>query len=157
MKTAPDISRTRLERIFELDRLIRSEKYPNCSSFSAHWAEKIGSGVPPDRKTIFRDIEWLRTMLRAPVAWDRGKKGYRYTDPSWTMPLLRLAEGELVALLLARQMGAVYKNTPMAEQLDTLFKKIASGLSEPILIDPLYFGNLFSFHARPARAMSPAI
>lgn len=154
---APDISRTRLERICELDRLIRAEEYPNCTSFARHWARKIGSDILPDRKTIFRDIDWLRDMLGAPIEWNAREKGYHYTAPSWTMPLLRLAEGELVALLLARQMGKVYRNTPMAKQLDSLFKKIAATLPQPAMIDPLHFGSLFSFHARPAREVSPEI
>ena len=152
-----NITRTRLDRIIELDRQIRAGKHPNCTTFSRHWADKIGSGENVDRKTIQRDIDWLRDMQRAPIEWSTEKRGYYYRDPSWAMPFVRITDGELLSLLLARQMGMMYKDTPMAKSIDTLFHKILNTLSDPVNVDPIIFGEQFSFHSHPSRPISTVI
>ena len=146
-----DLTRTRMDRIFFIIAEIRRGKYPNCPGLAKEWARHIGSERPFDRKTISRDIGWLRDFHRAPIEWSPSENGYYYTDKSWVMPSMRLNEGELLALLLARQMGKVYEGTPVADSLEGLFAKLRDSLNDPVVIDPLLMSEQFSFHHHPSR------
>lgn len=146
-----NITRTRMWRMIELDRMIKKGEYPNCSSFARHLAEENGMGTPPDRKTILRDIEFLRDQLDAPIEYDNSKKGYYYTDRSWSFPMLELNEAELLQLLLAEEMAKSFAGTPIAKSIDSLFEKIFFNLSEKTEIDPLIVRKQFSFYGHPVR------
>lgn len=156
-KVNRDINRVRIERIWELDRQIRGRAYPNCTSFARYWAEKIGSGKPLERKTIQRDIEWMRVFMHAPIAWSQAEKGYYYTDESWVFPNLRLTEGELIALLLAKQMSGMYQGTPIAKQIAAFFDKIMRTMTDDVGVDPVLLGNMVSFHGHPPRTIEAGI
>lgn len=146
-----DLTRTRMDRMRFIDATIRKGIYPNATTLARDWAEKIGSDRPVDRKTIQRDIDYLRDMLHAPIDFSRQRNGFYYTDKSWTMANLQLTEGELLGLLLARQMGKMYDGTPVEKLLSGLFGKLRDSLSEHVDIDPSIFGEQFSFHHHPSR------
>ena len=54
----------------ELDRVIRSGRLPNCTSFAGEWE------VSP--KTVQRDFDFLRDDMGAPLEYDAGRRGYRF-------------------------------------------------------------------------------
>jgi len=146
--TNVNLYRSQFRRLAELDREIRSGKYPNCFSFAKKWEVS--------RRTIARDIEFLKER-GAPLQYDSVKNGYRYTDRSWQLPALDLTEGELLQLLLAGRMASRYRGTPLARTLDALFEKIAAALPDRISVDPAFVGEQFSFHGMPAREMSEKV
>lgn len=69
MTNKENLTRTRLERIILLDQELRANHYPNCSSFAKKLAERFGYEKPVNRRTILRDIDWLRDICRAPLKW----------------------------------------------------------------------------------------
>jgi len=140
-----NLYRSQFRRLAELDRQIRAGKHPNCSSFARDYEVS--------RRTIARDIEFLKEK-GAPLEFDGAKNGYRYTDRSWQMPMLDLSEGELLQLLVAERMAAQYKGTPLAGTLSSLFEKLAAALPDHVSVDPVFAGELFSFHGRPTRKVS---
>jgi len=146
-----DLTRTRMERMWFIDAAIRKGGFPNATILARDWAERIGSGRPVDRKTVQRDIDYLRDMYGAPIQFSRKENGFYYADKTWTMPSLRLTEGELLTLLLSRQMGKMYDGTPLEESLTALFVKLRAALSEHVDADPLVLGQQFSFHHHPSR------
>jgi proteasome accessory factor B len=134
-------------RIVELDRLIRDGRYPNCTRFAQKWE--------CTRKTVQRDVTYLKDSLGAPIEYDYFRKGYFYTDPAWKLPGLDLTEGELFLLLVAERMAEQYKGTPLAANLEGLFTKIRAALPDKVTIDPAYFRTqLVSFHGHPVREIS---
>ena len=139
-------SRSLWARIQELDREIRAGRFPNCTSFAKRWEVS--------RKTIQRDIDFLRDRFHAPLAYDARRRGYRYTEDTWTLPAIEISEGELVQLLLAERMARQYEGTPLAETLGALFAKIQALLRDPVTLDPLLLETRFSFHGMPARPVS---
>ena len=148
----PDISRTRLERMLFIDAQIRQGRHPNATQLAQAWADRIGSGEPVDRKTIQRDLDYLRCFQVAPIEFSRQENGFYYTDPTWVMPhSLRLSEGELLSLLLARQMGGMYAGTPLADKLACLFQKLRVSLTDAVDADPAIIARQFSFHHHPSR------
>ena len=67
----------RTHRIIQIDEDIRSGIYPGIQFLM----EKYGVS----RRTILRDIEFLRDRYQAPIECDRTRKGYYYTDPTFAI------------------------------------------------------------------------
>jgi len=138
-------SKSQLLRVMELDRQIRAGKYPNCLTFAVDWEVS--------QKTIQRDIDYLRDQQGAPIEYDRDRKGFYYTDPSWYLPALSLSEGELLALLMGIEALHGLHGTPMAQQLETMFNKLSQMLPSSISVAPELLFREFSIVGAPARAV----
>ena len=147
MTTMKKVDRTKsqLLRVMELDRQIRAGKYPNCLTFSVDWEVS--------QKTIQRDIDYLRDQQGAPIEYDRERKGFYYTDPSWYLPALSLHEGELLALLMGIEALHGLHGTPMAQQLEGMFNKLNQMLPDTISIAPEMLFQEFSIVSAPSRAV----
>jgi proteasome accessory factor B len=136
-------TKSQFGRLLELDRRIRDGKYPNCLTFAADWEVS--------QKTIQRDIDYLRDMLGAPIEYDREKKGFYYAEPSWFLPALNVSEGDLLAILIAERAAEAYRGTPVAEELERVFRRLADMLPEKISLRPELAFTQFSFTAPPSR------
>jgi len=62
-------TRPPLERMQWLDRQLRQGAYPGAADAAAVFEVS--------RRTILRDIDYMRLMLGAPIEYDRRRKGYR--------------------------------------------------------------------------------
>lgn len=142
-------SKTQFSRLLELDRRIRNSDYPNCLTFSAEWEVT--------QKTVQRDIDYLRDQLGAPIEYDRIKKGYYYTNSNWFLPSVSMSEGELLALLLATRSIEQYKGTPVARELDKVFRKLAELMPDKLSIKPELMFTRFSFTSPPAKSISETV
>jgi predicted DNA-binding transcriptional regulator YafY len=70
MKTATRPQYHRLQRILELIRQgTRSGTVPNCREFMGE--------LEVSRRTLMRDLDFLRDDCRAPIAYDESRKGFR--------------------------------------------------------------------------------
>jgi predicted DNA-binding transcriptional regulator YafY len=63
-------TRRPLFRIYEIHSAIRSDSYPNCS--------KLAELLCVQRKTIQRDITFMRDELNLPVKYEESLHGYFY-------------------------------------------------------------------------------
>jgi proteasome accessory factor B len=88
------------------------------------------------RKTIVRDITYMREQLDLPIEFDPQINAYRYTHPVNSFPAVQVTEGELMALLVARRAVEQYKGTPFHRQLEIAFDKLTSGLKDRISFSP---------------------
>jgi predicted DNA-binding transcriptional regulator YafY len=84
-----------IERLFWFHDQVKSGRYPN--------AGRLAEQFEITRKTAQRDITRLRDRLRAPMAYDAGRKGYYYTDDHFELPYLPASQQEILCLLLARK------------------------------------------------------
>jgi|SRR5579871_655032 len=78
------------ERIYWIDARIRGGHYPNMEGVRRQF------GV--SRRTVYQTLRHMRTRLEAPIAYDRARGGWRYTDSTFVLPYLVLAEREVAAL-----------------------------------------------------------
>jgi len=140
------INRPQLARLVELDRAIRRNTYPNCSSFAKDYE------VSP--KTVQRDLDFLRDTWGAPLDYDAKERGYYYTDATWSFPTLNLTEAELAKLLVAERMAEQYRGTPIAKTIETIFDKLSAKLDGQVSFDPVYLGARFSFYGQPTRPLN---
>jgi len=139
-------NKSQFTRLMELDRQVRAGKYPNCLTFSKQWEVS--------QKTIQRDVDYLKYQLDAPLDYDRVKKGFYYTNPNWFLPSVSLSEGELFALLVAGKAMEQYQGTPVANELERIFGKMVSGMTDKITVQPELVFARFSFTAPPARPVA---
>lgn len=141
-KDLPPIGRQKRERLTWLVDQLREGHCPGRAGLAARME------VTP--RTIQRDLDFLRDRLRAPIAYDRQRKGYILTEPTWFLPQVSLTEGELFSLLVARQAMAQYRGTPVEETLQRVFDKVAGNLKEHISVHPDYSdGGRLSFAPSP--------
>lgn len=90
----------RFDRIFELNRILQSARYPVSR-------QRLEEALECSRATVKRLIEEMRLYLNAPIVYDRKHNGYRY-DPAegemYELPGLWFNASELQALLAVQQL-----------------------------------------------------
>ena len=85
---------SQFERVYKIDRLLRSRIAPN--------KQKLLTVLEVSEPTLKRDLEYMRSRLGAPIAWNRQTGGYSYAadQPEFTVPGLWFSSDEIHALLL---------------------------------------------------------
>ncbi len=138
------VSRTALRRPLEIDRLIREGGCP-C-------AERLAERFEVDRRTIVRDLEWLRDQMQAPLRFDRRERRYVYDSPSFSLPAVVMTEGELVGLLLASRVLEEYRGTPWEGKLTDALDKLMRFLPDQVTVNLRAAADAVSIRVPSARA-----
>ena len=125
---APKLSRPPLERMLRIHEELRRGSLINCT--------KLVRDLEVSRKTIVRDIAFMRDRLNLPIEYDAQINAYRYTYPVNSFPAVQVTEGELMALLVARRAVEQYQGTPFHRQLEIAFDKLTGGLKDRISFSP---------------------
>ena len=107
-------------RLQFIDGQIRAGKYPNCFKLGKDWQVSY--------KTIQRDVDYLRDEMGAPIEYDKKRRGFYYTNNTWFLKSIMMSEGDLFALLVGSQAMAIYRGTPVAKELETIFGKLTACL-----------------------------
>lgn len=122
------LSRPPLERMLKIHDELRRGALVNCT--------KLMKSLEVSRKTVVRDIAFMRDRLDLPIEFDVLIQAYRYTQPVTAFPTVNVTEGELLALLVARRALEQYRGTPFHRQLEIAFDKLAGGLRDRISFSP---------------------
>ncbi|WP_318675553.1 helix-turn-helix transcriptional regulator [Treponema sp.] len=123
--------------MLQIDEEIRSGKFPNATSLSKK--------IEVSSRTIQRDIEYMRDMYNAPIEFDAYKNGYYYTEENFYIKSVPLSEGELFSVALFDQLLEQYRNTPLENDLRSVFKKIEMSLPNKITLDSSFLQNQITF------------
>lgn len=115
-----------LKRLLEIDDRIRSRR--------RYTAGILASELEVSERTIFNDIECLRSDYHAPIASDPNK-GYYYENPEWRLPTISLSKGELFALVLGARMLEKYSGSAYAEELKSALDRLTERLPETTWVD----------------------
>jgi len=110
-----------LERFVWFDNEARRERYPNASKLALQFEIAI--------KTAQRSIDYFRDRLQAPLEYTLARKGYYYTDPSFKLPVSRISEEELLALLISRKLISEASAGPLADELGSVSQRLGSLLA----------------------------
>jgi len=110
-----------LERFVWFDHEARRERFPNANTLGEHF--EIA------QKTAQRSIDHFRDRLLAPLEYDKSRKGYFYTDPTFQLPVLRISEEELLALLISRKLITEASAGFLADELGSVSARLGSLLS----------------------------
>ncbi|MFM8468981.1 MAG: hypothetical protein ACKODH_03265 [Limisphaerales bacterium] len=102
-------SRPQYYRIRRMVQMVREGtergSLPNSSDFMEEFEVS--------RRTVARDLDFLRDDERAPLAYDDARHGFRLTDETYTLPPVRISRKEAFSLGLARKLLAHYEGTPL--------------------------------------------
>jgi predicted DNA-binding transcriptional regulator YafY len=145
----PDYAKYRsmLHHLILIDDEIRSGSYPNTSTLARQ--------LELSPRTIGRKIEFMRDVLRAPVEYDSSRKGYNYTEPSWSLPSIQISEGELLGIIMAQMALQAYRDTPLGGYLNKVVDKLVATLPKEVKVKPGDFGSIFRFNLGPVAPMNP--
>jgi predicted DNA-binding transcriptional regulator YafY len=121
-------SRPPLARMLRIHEELRRGRLVNCTG--------LGRDLEVCRKTIVRDLAFMRDQLDLPVEFDARLQAYRYTHPVNAFPTVQVTEGELMALLVAQRALEQYRGTPFHRQLEIAFGKLTDGLRDKISFSP---------------------
>ena len=141
--------RVRWRHVLLIDQRIRSGRGPNC--------RQLAEELEVSRRTVLRDVDFLRYDLGAPIEYDPDRRGYVYTEPNWVMPTVRITEGELFALLVAEKALEAYSGTPWAERLQRIFDRMVTSLPDRIEVAPREQLPRISFDAGAVSLVDPTI
>ena len=131
------MERHTFNRIYKIDSLIRRNKYPNCTQLS-----ELFETSP---RTILRDIELMKDSLGAPIQYSKEHNGYFYGKGSFSLPNVKLTEGELVSIFLGEEILKKYRNTPFESNIKKAFEKIELLFQDVISVDFEDIGQAYSF------------
>lgn len=118
--------KTQLLRLIFIDRKIREGMQKGVLANCRTMAEEY----EVSRKSILRDIDYLKNQRDAPIAYDSLRRGYYYTEQHYALPAMSLSESDLFAICIAEQALMQYRGTPLFNDLQGIFKKIEEGLSD---------------------------
>ena len=122
------ISRPPLQRMMTIHEELRRGALVNCT--------KLVQSLEVSRKTVVRDIAFMRDRLSLPIEFNSRTSAYFYTHPVNAFPTVHVTEGELLALLVAQRALQQYRGTPFHQQLEVAFEKLAGGLRDQISFSP---------------------
>jgi predicted DNA-binding transcriptional regulator YafY len=128
MASHVQMSRPPLERMLRIHDELRRGAFINCT--------KLVAALGVCRKTVLRDIAFMRDRLDLPIEYDSGIQAYRYTHPVTSFPTVHVTEGELMALLVAQRALEQYRGTPFHRSLEIAFEKLTGGLRDRISFSP---------------------
>ena len=112
---------------------MKHDRYPNAESFARRLLEldhRENLPLATSAKTVQRDIDYLRTRLKAPIEYDATRKGYCLWDKNWTLPYLTLQSDELFAVLFSGRVSRPFLPAPLQQELGEV-ESIQMAAGEP--------------------------
>jgi predicted DNA-binding transcriptional regulator YafY len=145
-----DVPRVHIRALARLQRLHEEISSGRCPSIQA-------LSVCTDRtsRTVKRDLKALREDFKAPLVYDRQRKGFRYTEPGWQLPPARFSEGELLAFFTAHHVMHALAQKPEATLLQNALAKLAAFLPEQVTFNPNMIRSALTFEATPHVLVEP--
>jgi len=129
-------NRSALGRIYHIDALVRVRTFPSVA--------RLVEEFETSRRTIERDLEYLRDQLNAPLKYDRTRGGYYYAR-DFQLPPFTLSEGEVLALFLGSKLLSQYRGTPFEKLITDAFEKICLAMPETVSLDFSLVNQTISF------------
>lgn len=137
-------------RLLKIDEQIRAKVFPTVRALSKEFEVS--------KRTIERDIEFLRDMYDAPIAYSYSKKGYYYTQETFFLKSLFLSADEFFSVAVFEKLLKQYRKTPIEEKIKKIFKKLTELLPKDIVsFDSLWLDDAVTFISDPSPDISPEI
>ncbi|MFL5802319.1 MAG: helix-turn-helix transcriptional regulator [Roseiflexaceae bacterium] len=138
-----------LNRIVQMDSLIRAGKYPSVADFTARFEVS--------ERTVYHDIDYFKSTLRAPIRYSRSHGGYYYADPTWVLPTIITTAGELLAFFLSAELVRRYLGTSFETPLRSAIAKLSLSLPEKLQLDLDLLTQHFTFQSGAIASADPVL
>ena len=111
-----------LERYYWFDKQVRTNRFPNANTL----AEQFETST----KTAQRSIDFMRDRIGAPLEYDPGRKGYRYSDDSFSLPSFHVSQEEMVSILLAKNLLANSAGGLISRDIQSFGRKLFATMGQ---------------------------
>jgi len=111
-------TRFQMQRLFRIVAEIQKGEYPNCTTLA-----RI-QDIEMNRRTILRDLEFLRDRLLAPLEYDAARNGYYFSGDYHLMPPLDLKDEDFLTLYFLQQCLAPYEETEIGSHMKKSFERM---------------------------------
>ncbi len=128
--------RQTMARVYYIHEAVRSGGYPNCSQIAEHFAVS--------RKTIQRDVDFMRDELRLPLEYESSQHGYYYGSPVDDFPIFDFTSSDLAALFLTKQALSQVRGTSLAKSLGESMNKLSQVLDGKVSLSWSELDEAFS-------------
>ena len=140
----------RLQRILELIREgTRAGSLPNCG----HCIREL----EVSRRTLMRDLDFLRDDHHAPIAYDDSRKGFQLTDPTFNLPPVQLTRREVFSFSIVRKLLERFDGTPLELDMRSVLAKIADSLRGTVSLDVESLTDQFTVLAEDHARVEPGV
>jgi len=113
--------------------------------------------VERSARTVQNDLRALVNDFDAPLAFDKVKKGFYFTDPAWRLPSIALTEGELISFFAAERMLRRLGATSEVERARSALRRLAALLPQEVVVDLGALEEAISFAPEPVLDASPEV
>ncbi len=110
-------SRQEILRLFQIHMRVAAHTYPSKQQLAEH--------LEVSESTIKRDLEALRNELNAPLEYDRGRRGYYYSEP-FNLNSEPLSEHELQSLTVMLSLIESLRLIPLRDAMQRALQKVRS-------------------------------
>ena len=100
-------------------------KFPSKEFIISQIADKTGKEISPSM--FDKDIKSMKEMYSAPIAFDRDKKGYYYTQNGFSIKEFPLTNEEIEALDFSTALLGLLKGTGMLSHYEAAINKVIEG------------------------------
>lgn len=140
------------ERFVWFHEQIKAGRYPNARHLADHFEVS--------RRTAKRHIEFMKDRLGAPLIYVGERRGYRYDDSSFELPLMPITPEEALSVLIARTLlsktaGGVISNAMRRFGLKLLDQAARFGWA-PERLDEIFSAAGHGFSPVPAAVFQAA-
>ena len=111
------------ERLYRIFKMLSDGGYPNCNDFVDEFETT--------RRTVLRDLDYMRDRMNLPVKFDRSHNGYYFTEPVKSLPMIDISESDLVLLFVAERVAAQC-GSELGRRVQSSFARLASVLGDSI-------------------------
>ena len=114
------VNKKQLMRLVRLVAQLKENRYPNCESFAAAMREADLSenlNLACSAKTIYRDIQTLKTDFGAPIKFDSARNGYYLSHHGWTFSCPDIDENEMIAAILGARIAEHIFPSPLKQEV----------------------------------------
>jgi predicted DNA-binding transcriptional regulator YafY len=119
-------------RLIDSRMTIRQKPAPSLAEIVDYVSEKMGTSISV--ASIQKDIYAMRydesLGFNAPIEYDQYKKGYVYTDPTYSISNIPVSEEDLQGLEIAIGILEQFKNIPAIKLFEDAITKIASSVKQ---------------------------
>lgn len=131
------MNRSAMARLQFIHDRIRGGHYPNATNLARE--------LEVSRRTVQRDIEFMKDQLRAPIEYDSRRRGFYYTRPDFVLPSLPLTPREIAALHTAAHLLGLVAGSALEAPVRSLIDKLVAALPATVSLgcdtpDELSFG-----------------
>ena len=120
------LTRPQHERIFALLRLIQDKRFPNANTFMRE--------LEVNRRTILRDLDYLRDRMGMPIEYNSVERGYYLTEAIEHMPVLEVRESDLLWLFVGQHLLQQAGSGELATLVRESFQRISALFSATVSV-----------------------